>query len=112
MRFRDVVDIYEDQSLAGSPIPDYSGEPIYRAVPCSITTVSGDESFRGRQLESHLTHVIEMHTYPEITATCRLTDRGRLAGRHFNVRQVRPLDVDKSGRRQMLQLYCEELAPQ
>jgi hypothetical protein len=112
MRFRDSVDIYEDKSLAGSPVPDYSGDPIYRAVPCSIMTTAGDESFRGRQLEAHLTHVVEMHNYPNITATCRLVDRGRLSGRALNVRQVRHLDVDTKGRRQIVQIYCEEAAPQ
>jgi head-tail adaptor len=111
-RYRDLVDIQQDSSAAGSPDPDYSGIPFMRSVPCSIMTKSGDETFRGRQLEAHLSHVIEMRMYPGVKAMMRLIDRGRLPGRVYNVVHVREIDTDDNGRRNMLQLYCEELAPQ
>lgn len=111
MRYRDLVDIQQDSSADGEA-ENFTGKPLLENVPCEIRTVSGDESFRGRQIEAHLTHVVEMHDYPGVVSTMRLVDRGRMAGRIMNIRHVRQLDVDAFGRRKMLQLYCEELAPQ
>ena len=110
MSYRDYVDAYADVSAAGEAVPDYSGDPFYQAIPCSIVTVSGDETYRGRQLEAHITHVIETRYLPDIVATTRLIARGRLSGRVFNVDSVREIDQTK-GRPQALLIKCVELAP-
>lgn len=110
MSYNDRVDVYNDISAAGSSVPDYSGMPTYRDVPCTIRTVAGDETYRGRQLEAHLSHVVELWHLPSITSTTRLVCKSRMIGRALNVRQAREIDQTR-GIRQRLELYCEELAP-
>lgn len=108
-RFRDVVDIQQDGSAEGSPTPSYSGAPLYESVPCKIKPISGDESYRGRQLEAHLSAVVEMQYLEGVLPTMRLYVRaGIMAGRTLNIVHVRPLDLDR-GRAPKLELYCREL---
>ena len=105
--YRDQVDIQQDSSAAGAPVPVYTGGAKYAKVPCDIVTVSGDETFRGKQLEAHLSHVVEMQYMPDVDATMRLSvTGGTLTGRTLEIVQVRPLDFN--GRMRKLQLYCLE----
>lgn len=106
--FRELVDIERDTSPDGATGPDYASTR-YRNVPCSIAIVSGDESFRGRQLEAHLSHVVELHWMPDIQADDRVKVKGGIFdGRKLNVVHVHDLSGDGVPHR--LQLYCRELA--
>ena len=112
MRFRDMVDIQQDSSAEGNPEEGFTGSPFLARVPCEIRTISGDETFRGRQLTAGNSHVVHMHYYPGIKTRMRLLCRGRLDGRILNITDVRELDMDERGRRKLLELYCSEASPQ
>lgn len=107
--FRDLVNVQQDSSAAGNPVPDYSGSALYSDVACDITTVAGDETYRGRQLEAHVSHVVLMQYMPSVTPKMRLlVTGGILSGSVLNIVSVRPKDYD--GRAPKLELYCKELA--
>ena len=108
-KFRDRCDIQADGSTDSNPSPDYSTyAPLYESVPCDVTTVTGSETFRGRQLEAGMSHVVEMQFLPDITASMRLSlTGGTLSGRTLNIAAVVPLDYD--GRQRKLQLLCREI---
>lgn len=107
-QLRDIVDIQQDTSADGASAEDFSGDPLFADVPCKITLIGGDESYRGRQLEAHVSAVVEMHDLPGIKPTMRLDVTGGFCdGRVFNIQSVRPKDYD--GRVPMLELYCREL---
>lgn len=109
--FRDVIDIEQDRSAAGAPVPDYSGTPKYRDVPCKITAISGSETWRGRQLEAHRSHVIECQYLPEVTATMRARVKsGVFSGCYLNFENVRPLE-QQGGKSRKMEMLCTEIAP-
>jgi len=107
--FRDRCDIQADNSADGNPVPDYTTyAALYDSVPCDVTTISGSETFRGRQLEAGLSHVVELQYLPDILPTMRLSiTGGTLSGRTLNIAAVVPLDYD--GRKRKLQLLCREV---
>ncbi len=106
--FRDRCDIERDGSADGDPLPDYTSYAArYSNVPCDITTVSGSETFRGRQIEAGLSHVVEMQYLPDVTSTMRISvTGGTLSGRTLHIAAVVPLDFN--GRSRKLQLLCRE----
>lgn len=105
---RELADIEDDAAPAGASDPSYS-KIKYQGVPCRVEIVSGDETYRGRQLESHLSHVVEMQRLPGIKPDMRLNmTGGNYAGRKLNIVYVRDLTGDGPLQRQ--QLYCRELA--
>ena len=109
-RFRDMVTIQRDSSAAGSPQEDFTGAALYEHVPCDIKVISGDESYRGRQLEAHISAVVEMQYLENVTPKMRLSvEGGMMNGRTLNVVEVRPMDLDGKGRAPKLELYCREL---
>lgn len=106
--YRDLITIEREVSADGEPVPDYSGGDLYTSVPCDIVTTGGDETYRGRQLEAHLSHVITMQYLPNITPRMRVTiTGGTLAGRTIHIAYVRPIDV-QNGMSRKLELYCRE----
>lgn len=105
-KLREVATIERDEADDGDQQPDY--QTWKQGVPCSIATVSGDETYRGRQLEAHLTHVVELHRIPGLEANMRLrVTGGHFAGRYLNIAYVRDLIEDATPVR--TQLYCREL---
>jgi head-tail adaptor len=110
--FRDIIDIERDSSAAGAALPDYTGSPLLSDVPCKITSLSGSETWRGRQLEAHRSHVIELQYVAGVRATMRAKVRsGLFDGCILNIADVRPLEI-VSGKARKLELYCTEVAPQ
>lgn len=108
-RFRDMVNVQQDSSAAGNPVEDFSGTALYESVPCDIRVISGDETYRGRQLEAHISAVVEMQYLENITPKMRLSVTGGIMnGRTLNIVEVRPVDLDR-GRAPKLELYCREL---
>ncbi len=107
--FRDRCNIQSDNSADGNPIPDYTTYAAkYESVPCDVTTISGSETFRGRQLEAGLSHVVELQYLPDVLPSMRVSvTGGTLRGRTLNIAAVVPLDFN--GRKRKLQLLCREI---
>ena len=107
--FRDRCDIRRDSSAAGNPIADFTTyAPLYENVPCDVTTVSGSEVFRGKQVVAGTSHVIELHYMPNILPNMQVfIIGGTLADRTLNITSVVPIDFN--GRRRKLQLFCQEV---
>lgn len=70
-QYRDRVHVYNETSADGSDDPAFAST-LWRDLPCSITAVSGGETYRGRQLEATVTHVIEMRYYAGIMPNMRI----------------------------------------
>ena len=105
--YRDTVTIQQDSSAGGTAEPDYSGAALIDGVPCKITTIGGDTTYRGRMLEARTSHVVEMQYYAGITPTMRLYVTGGIhVGSYLNITSVRV--VDRSGKARKLELYCDE----
>lgn len=69
-QYRDRIHIYSETSAAGADDPAFAST-LWRDLPCSITAVGGGETYRGRQLEAIVTHVIEMRYYEGILPNMR-----------------------------------------
>ena len=105
--FRDRATIEQDSSAGDTAVPDYSGTPFLVDYPCRITTIGGDETYRGRMLEAHLTHVVEGHYYEGITPSMRLNvTGGRHTGNYLNI--VYTKLVEQPGLPPMWELQCRE----
>lgn len=105
--YRDTVTIERDSSPGGTEVPDYSGNPLIAGMPCRIQTISGDSTYRGRMLEAHTSHVVEMQWLDDVTPTCRLSVTGGIhAGALLNIVSTRPLEG--GGRARKLEIYCTE----
>lgn len=104
--FNDRVNIQTDTSVPSSQTESFATSTP--GIPCNVVTVSGDETYRGRQLEAHLTHVVEMRFRSGITPMMRLVVAGGIYnGAVLNIQSVRP--VRKPGKMPLLELYCREL---
>lgn len=107
MSYRDTVTIQQDSSAGGTGEPDYSGAALMAGVPCKITSIGGDSTYRGRMLEGRQTHVVEMQYVAGVTDTMRLSVTGGIfVGRYLNISEVRI--IEKNGRARKLELYCGE----
>jgi hypothetical protein len=101
------VTIERDKSANGTAEPDYSGEPFMAGLPCRITTIGGDTTYRGRMLEARTTHVVECQWIDGVTPTMRLNVTGGIhAGAILNITSRRV--VEKPGTARKLEMYCEE----
>lgn len=106
---RDTVTIQQDSSAAGDPVPNYSGTALATGIPCMITNVRGQETYRGRQLEALVDFVVEMRHRSDITHTMRLSVTGGLwNGSTLNVEAVQPVQLTR-GRPPMLLLMCTHI---
>lgn len=104
--FNDRVNI-EDDVATGDNNAEVFGDSV-TGIPCTIVTVSGDETYRGRQLEPHISHVVEMRFRSGISAAMRLVAAGGIYnGRTLNIVSVRPV---RRSNVPYLELYCRELA--
>lgn len=105
-RYRDLVDIKSDASADGDPTPSYTST-LYSSVPCQIEATSGNETFRGRQLEAHVDFVVSMNFMESVLPDMRLDVTGGIYnGRLLNVVNVLPQVF--RGRATTMDLYCRE----
>ncbi len=75
--------------------------------PCSILPVSGDETYRGRQLEAHVDYIATGRRVSGVTPEMRLyVTAGMHKGKTLNIEQVHE-KWDKQ-RAPILELYCTE----
>lgn len=105
--YRDTVTIQQDSSTTN--VPDYTGAALISSVPCKITCIGGDSTYRGRMLEASLSHVVEMQYMSGVTPTMRLSVTGGVhSGATLNISSVRV--VENKGRARKLEIYATEQA--
>lgn len=90
----------QDTSDIGSD--DNSFTDFLRNYPCNIEPVGGQESYRGKQLEATVTHVITGRRVQGAQPTMRLYEP--VDERYFNI--VRILDI--RGRRHDIEIHATE----
>ena len=79
-------------------------------MPAHVTQISGDETWRGVQLEGHIDYVIQIRRVFNVDNTDRvLLDTGYWAGRVLNVEWVKD-HPSRNGAPPMLELFCKEKA--
>jgi len=109
-QYRERVRIEQDNSAAGDPDPDYTGTPLAADVPCKIISVSGEETFRGRQLDPSVNYVVEMWQMDGVTPDMRVavTSGGVYVGNTLDIRWVKQIPYS-NGKPAQTWLYCTEL---
>ena len=104
---KDRANIQQDTSTDDSPAQVWTGTPLVTNYPCHIQAVGGDESYRGRQLETHVDYVVEGSFTDGVTSKMRLyVTSGFHKAKTPNIDHVREIK-DQKGRR--LEMYCTEL---
>lgn len=107
--FPDRAELQQNIAPDGQPTPDYSGTPFKTNVPGRLINTSGDETFRGRQLEANVSHVYECRYFAGVTPTMRLKlTAGLFKNRIVNVEYVKVIREQGTPPKQWL--YCTELA--
>lgn len=105
--FPDRANIQQDSSADGNPKEDFSGENFKTRIPGRLISTSGDETFRGRQLEAHVAYVFECRYVAGVLPNMRLVMAGGLFdGLILNIAYVKV--VREPGQIPMLWLYCRE----
>lgn len=88
----------------GTEVPAFN-TTFVSGVPCSIFTRGGSETYRGRMLEAHLTHVVEMQWIDGLNPQMQLQVTGGISsGRTLNVQYVIP--IEGNGRARKAELQC------
>lgn len=107
MPFPDRCDILQDNAAAGASDPSYTGAKFKEGVVCNIKAVGGDESYRGRQLEGHLSHVVMLPNMTGLTNAMQLSiTTGLFNGRTLDIQHIRP--KNEPGKPPLLEAYCVE----
>ena len=107
--FPDRAEIQQDSSTADNPSQTWTGKAFKESLPCKVTDTSGDETFRGRQIEAHISHVVECRYFSGVTPSMRLYLTGGIYnGRTLNIEYVKI--VREAGKIPLQWLYCKELA--
>lgn len=101
------VTIYQDAATDDSADPSYTS---YSAdVPCDITSVSGEETFRGRQLQPGVSYVVEIDldtsTKPDMKV---VPSTGVYNGVVLYVNYVKHVPY-RAGQPPLTWLYCREV---
>lgn len=100
-RMRHCVNVQQDTSDDGDGDPEFTS--YARDVPCNIVPVSGSETYRGRQLEATISHLIYMRRVDGLLPTMRLVEQG--TSRQFNIIRV----LDEDGRRTNMEVQASEV---
>jgi len=101
------ITITPDSSAAGDNDPNYRGAAAVKNKTAWITAISGDETYRGRQLMANVDYVVETFKSIAVGPSDRVTvTAGLFSGRTLNIKQVRPRQ--EPGQPAMYELYCTE----
>jgi hypothetical protein len=104
---RDRGNILQDSSNADTPTQDFTGSPLVANWPCQITAVGGDETYRGRQLESTVDYVVAGRAVNGVLADNQFyATAGIHKGKTLNIDTVH-YKLDKQNT-PILELYCTE----
>lgn len=98
-RLRHRVDIELDETPEGD-VPTWTGK-YAEDVPCFVQDVRGDKVFRGQQVESHITTVVEMRWDPALSNRLHRLNFG---GRLLNIEYKQ----DQDGRERDMLVFCTE----
>jgi len=102
--YRDTVTIQTQDAADGTAVPSF-GTNFMTGVPCQVNSRGGNETYRGRMLEAHLTHIVEMNYLDGVLPSMRLYVTGGVhAGRYLNIAYAQP--VEGNGRCRKLELQC------
>lgn len=106
---KDAVTIQTDTSNAGDEDPSYTAQKT--AIPCRITSITGQETWRGRQLEATVDYVVEFGTLrTDVDAQARLVVTGGVHnGVTMNV-AYRQRVQQTMEQRAHIDAFCRELA--
>lgn len=105
--YRNRATIQRRSEADGESAPTW-GTSVITGYPCKITTISGQETYRGRQMEAGITHVVEGRRLSSaITSKDRLSiTAGTHSGKTLNIKAVHNV-IDRRGKEQ-LEMYCAE----
>lgn len=108
-QFRDRVNIQQNSAADHDPEEDFTGTAFLSDWPCRIIATSGEETFRGRQLEAHVDYVIEGWYTADIKPTMRcLVTAGIPLSAKLNIEYVHHIP-QTGGKPAQTWLYCREL---
>lgn len=101
------VTIYSDTATDDTADPTYTS---YAAdVPCDITSVSGSEQFKGRQLQPDIAYVVEVDYDSKLQADMKASiSTGVYSGAVLYVSYVKHVPM-RDGRPPCTWLYCKEV---
>ena len=109
--YRDRITWKQDNAAAGASDPSY-GATLASDVPCRIRPLTGQETFRGRQLQGQVDYVVEMAYYTSIGGSLVVSDRGTVTaglynGKNLHVAWINTLPMER-GRPPISEVYCRE----
>lgn len=105
-RARNKITVRQDSSSAGDDAPVYTGTAFASDIPARIDSVSGQETYRGRQLEAAVNYVVETRYMSGATPEMRITvDEGLFAGLTLHVGYVQHHQY-KRGRPPITWFFC------
>ena len=106
---RTVIDILQDSSNDGDETPVFTGTAFASGLRVQIESVSGNESFRGRQLEAGINYVVMLRYLAAITPTMRVSvTQGVFTGLVMDIRYVQHLPY-KQGKLPETWLFCGDV---
>jgi len=109
--YKDRITWERDASADGTQVPDYS-DTVASRVPCAIKQITGDETFRGTQLEAHIDYVVEMLYSASVGGALKPTDRGVVKSGAHNGKTLNVVWVKYHGTRDGMlpisEVYCRE----
>ncbi len=84
MTYRHRIKILRDSSQDGEPDPSYV--QFMTGIPCSIIPITGGEVYRGKQIESTTTTVVEFRNLQGLATT--MIFENLLTGEQYLVRRI------------------------
>lgn len=106
---RDRITIQTNASTADNPAQTWTGTLVTN-WPCTIKSVGGGEQIRGRQIEPHITWVVEAHwggDIKDVTQAMRiLVTAGEYTNRILNIEKILP--VSRVGKPHIMSMDCTE----
>lgn len=100
-RLRHYVTIQQDVSAAGAEQPSWA--TFAANVPCRVYEIRGGETFRGKQMEGDVSHVIETRYLVGLAPTMRVVWDGKT----IDITSI----LDRDGRKRYLEIQGNQINP-
>ena len=105
--YRDRVRVEYRAEEHGEEDPEWTTLAKYESVPCNIVGAGGGETNRGRQVEEHIRHEVEMRLRTAITEDMRLVVlTGYRKDRTLEIASINVIDRRATGNRPEMLLHC------
>jgi len=99
--------LQQDSSNDDDPECDFTGDALVTNYACSIVCTTGQETWRGRKLESRVDYVVVGRVVDGVTPDMRLSITGGLYnGKTLNIDTVKTVQMRG---KPSLEMYCTEL---